>query len=65
MQLFLNKLRYIKPALDGDKLIRMGVSLGPHIKEILQLLHEARLDSRISNKQGEENLVKEWLANKA
>jgi tRNA nucleotidyltransferase (CCA-adding enzyme) len=65
MQLFLNKLRYVKPALNGDKLIRMGVSLGPHIKEILQLLHEARLDSRISNKQGEENLVKEWLANKA
>jgi len=46
IQLFLNKLRYVKPALTGDDLQRMGILPGPRIKEILALLHEARLDGR-------------------
>jgi len=61
IQLFLNKLRYIKPALTGDDLQRMGISPGPRIKEILQLLHEARLDGKVTSKQGEEEMVKGWL----
>jgi len=61
VQLFLDKLRYIKPALTGDDLKGMGIAAGPRIKEILNLLHEARLDGRVTNKQGEEGLVKRWL----
>jgi tRNA nucleotidyltransferase (CCA-adding enzyme) len=64
IRLFLNKLRYVKPALNGDDLIRIGIALGPRIKEILQLLHQARLDGKVTSKQGEESLVKKWLANK-
>jgi len=64
IQLFLNKLRYVKPALTGDDLKRIGVAPGPNIKEILQLLLEARLDKKITTKQGEEGLVNSWLARK-
>jgi len=58
IQLFRNKLRYVKPVLTGDDLKRMGISPGPRIKEILNRLHEARLDGKITSKQGEEELVK-------
>ncbi|MEE8618590.1 MAG: CCA tRNA nucleotidyltransferase [Dehalococcoidales bacterium] len=61
VNLFFNKLRYIKPALNGEDLKRMGVSPGPQIKEILNLLHEARLDEKVSSKKDEEGLVKGWL----
>jgi len=62
INLFLNKLRYVKPALNGNDLVRMGIPPGPRIKEILKLLHEARLDGKVSSKQGEEGLVNSWLA---
>jgi tRNA nucleotidyltransferase (CCA-adding enzyme) len=61
LNLFLNKLRYIKPALSGEDLKRMGVAQGPRIKEILNLLHEARLDGKVGSKKDEEGLVKGWL----
>ena len=61
IQLFLIKLRYIKPALTGDDLKRMGIAPGPRIKEILQRLHEARLDGKVTSKKGEEGLVRGWL----
>ena len=61
LQLFLNKLRYVKIALNGNDLISMGVSPGPRIKEILSRLHEARLDGKVSSKQGEVEMVKGWL----
>lgn len=61
IQLFLNKLRYVKPALTGDDLKRIGITPGPRIKEILNLLHEARLDGKVTSKKGEEEMVKGWL----
>ena len=60
IQLFLDKLRYVKPALTGNDLKRMGIAPGPRIKEILNLLHEARLDGRVTNKSGEVELVRGW-----
>ena len=61
IQLFLSKLRYVKPALTGDDLKRMGIAPGPRIKEILNLLHEARLDGKVASKKGEEEMVRGWL----
>ncbi len=61
IQLFLNKLRYIKPSLTGYDLKRMGITPGPRIKEILQLLHEARLDGKVKSKRDEEELVRGWV----
>ncbi len=61
IHLFLNKLRYIKPELIGEDLKRMGVATGPGIKEILNLLLDARLDGKVNSKQDEEELVKKQL----
>ena len=59
--LFLSKLRYIKPALNGNDLKRMGIAQGPQIKEILNRLLEARLDEKVSSKRGEEEMVRGWV----
>ncbi|MFC2060013.1 CCA tRNA nucleotidyltransferase [Chloroflexota bacterium] len=61
IQLFLDKLRYIKPALTGNDLLGMGIAPGPQIKEILQRLHKARLDGKVTSKRGEVELVKGWV----
>ncbi len=60
LKLFLDKVRYVKPALSGSDLLKMGITPGPEMKEIMDRLHEARLDSKISSKQGEIELVKQW-----
>jgi len=65
MLLFFSKLRYMKPALNGNDLLRMGVTPGPQIKETLERLRNARLDGKVTTKPGEENLVKKWLAGSA
>ena len=62
IQLFLDKLRYVKPILTGNDLQRMGIAPGPQMKEILQRLHEARLDGKVTSKQDERKLVERWLA---
>ncbi len=63
-KLFLIKLRYIKPSLNGEDLIRIGIPAGPQIKEALLYLHEARLDGKVTSRQAEVDLVKQWLAGK-
>ncbi len=42
----------------------MGIAPGPQIKEILELLHKARLDGKITTRHDEEEVVKGWLAAK-
>jgi tRNA nucleotidyltransferase (CCA-adding enzyme) len=61
LQLFLDKLRYVKPILTGNDLLKMGIAPGPYLKEVLQLLHEARLDGKVATRKDEEDLVKGWL----
>ncbi|MBA7690553.1 A-adding tRNA nucleotidyltransferase [subsurface metagenome] len=60
IQLFLDKLRYVKPALTGNDLQKMGIAPGPQLKEMLQRLHNARLDGKVTSKQGEVELVEGW-----
>jgi tRNA nucleotidyltransferase (CCA-adding enzyme) len=60
IQLFLDKLRYIKPMLTGNDLIKMGIPPGPHIKELLNLLLDARLDGKVKTRQDEEGMVREY-----
>ena len=61
MAIFLHELRNIRPVLTGDDLKKMGIAQGPRIKEILQRLHEARLDGKVTSKQDEEEMVRGWL----
>ena len=62
IQLFLDTLRYVRPALTGTDLKVMGIPPGVRIKEILQLLHEARLDGKVTSRRGEEGLVREAVS---
>jgi tRNA nucleotidyltransferase (CCA-adding enzyme) len=58
IELYRNVLRHVKPALSGEDLKKLGVPQGPKIKEILQLLREARLDGKVNSKQKEEEMVR-------
>ncbi|MFC1918351.1 CCA tRNA nucleotidyltransferase [Chloroflexota bacterium] len=62
MQTFLTKLRYVKPALTGNDLKKMGIAPGPQMKEILRRLHETRLNGKVKTKQGEKEMVEGWIA---
>ena len=61
---FIEKLRYIRPALNGEDLKKLGVAQGPEIKEMLHRLLEARLDGKAATRRDEEALVLNWLAGK-
>ncbi|HSW57352.1 MAG TPA: hypothetical protein VLH15_03035 [Dehalococcoidales bacterium] len=58
IELFLNHLRYVKPELTGDDLIRAGIPSGPLIGEILEILREAKLDGKLSTREEELALAK-------
>jgi tRNA nucleotidyltransferase (CCA-adding enzyme) len=61
LKLYLGKLRYIKPALTGDDLRKMGIRPGPRMKEILHRLHTARLDGKVKSREGEVEWVTKLL----
>lgn len=57
LQLFLKRLRYVKPLLDGDDLKAMGIPTGPQLGRILKALHQAKLNNEVETKRDEEELV--------
>jgi tRNA nucleotidyltransferase (CCA-adding enzyme) len=61
LESYLDKLRHIKPSLNGEALLALGVAPGPGMGQILQALQDARLDGKVENEQQEKALVKEWL----
>ncbi|MBN1160662.1 MAG: CCA tRNA nucleotidyltransferase [Dehalococcoidales bacterium] len=61
IELYLNVLRHVKPALSGKDLEKLGVTRGPRIKEVLQKLREARLDGKVASKEGEREIVRKHI----
>ncbi|MFC2034807.1 CCA tRNA nucleotidyltransferase [Chloroflexota bacterium] len=61
INLFLSRIRYVKPSITGNDLKRIGISPGPQIKDILQRLLEAKLDGKVTSKREEEEFVKGWI----
>ena len=59
--LFLDRFRYVRPALTGDDLKELGVAPGPGIGELLERLRAARLDGSVTTRQEERELVMRWL----
>jgi tRNA nucleotidyltransferase (CCA-adding enzyme) len=57
LQLFLTKLRYVRTALDGEELKRLGISPGPKMGQVLQILHKAKLDGEVRTKADEKRLA--------
>jgi len=60
--LYLDKLRYVKISLNGKALQQMGLSPGPRLGEIMEALHEARLNQRVKTRGEEIELVRLWLS---
>lgn len=58
LKLYLNKLSYVKPLLNGDDLKKMGILEGPKVGELLKTLHKARLNGEVKTKEDEEKLVR-------
>jgi hypothetical protein len=57
LRLFLAKLRSVRTSLNGDDLARLGIRPGPQMGRILQALHTARLDGKVSTTADEEKLA--------
>ncbi len=64
IEFYLNKLRYVHTALTGDDLLRAGIASGSRIKEILELLREARLDGKAETKEQELAMIRSEISNK-
>jgi len=60
VQLYLTKLRYVKPLLNGEDLQRMGIPPGPQLGQILDALHQARLNGEVKTREEEEEFVHTW-----
>ena len=61
LQLYLSELRHVKPSLNGDDLIDLGVPMGPMVGRLLDELLAARLDDQLSTRQHEEEFVARQL----
>lgn len=62
LELFLNRLRFVKPHLKGEDLKELGVAEGWQMGMVLKRLLQARLDGEIKTKQEEEAFVRRFLA---
>jgi tRNA nucleotidyltransferase (CCA-adding enzyme) len=57
LQLFLTKLRYVRTSLNGEELKRLGISAGPDMGKVLQILHKAKLDGEVRTRADEKKLA--------
>jgi hypothetical protein len=53
----LARLRYVRTALDGEKLMGLGIPAGPELGRVLQELHRAKLDGEVRTRGDEERLA--------
>ena len=58
---YLLKLRYVRVFLTGDDLHGMGISAGPQMGHVLDLLRDARLDGEITTSKDEREVVRAFL----
>ncbi|HST05267.1 MAG TPA: CCA tRNA nucleotidyltransferase [Chloroflexia bacterium] len=64
LHLYLTTLRYVKLAITGDHLRKLGIEAGPIYREVLDASLDARLDGKVATKADEERFVREWLASR-
>jgi len=57
LQAYLTKLRHIRTSLNGEELKRLGITAGPEMGKVLQILHKAKLDGEVSTKADEKKLA--------
>ncbi len=57
LRLFLTRLRHVRTSLDGEELKTLGISPGPEMGRVLQVLHKARLDGEVRTRADETRLA--------
>lgn len=62
ISLYFTHLKHLKPELRGRDLLALGFPPGPHIKEILEALHEARLNEEVKTRAEERELIRRQFA---
>jgi tRNA nucleotidyltransferase (CCA-adding enzyme) len=58
ISLYFTHLKHLKPELRGRDLLALGFPPGPHIKDILDRLHEGRLTEELKTRREELELVR-------
>ncbi len=58
ISLYFTQLKHLKPELRGGDLLALGFPPGPRIKEILERLHEARLNEEVKTRSEEMELIR-------
>ena len=59
--LYLDQLQHVRPLLDGDDLMALGVKEGPEVGMLLAKLLDARLDGLVKSVEDEEAMVRRVL----
>jgi tRNA nucleotidyltransferase (CCA-adding enzyme) len=60
LERYLDELRDVRPLLNGDDLLLLGIPEGPQVGEVLRMLREARLEGRTTTRHDEVALVREF-----
>jgi tRNA nucleotidyltransferase (CCA-adding enzyme) len=60
--LYVQKLQYLKPTLNGDDLLAMGLSAGPRLGKLLRELWRARYDGEVTTPEEERATIQRLLA---
>ena len=58
---YLDSLRHVRPSLDGNDLIALGVPQGPLVGRGLEALRDARLDGQVSSSKEEAALARSFV----
>ena len=61
IRLFLDKLRFLAPELNGDDLIKLGFPEGPHIGNVLKNLENLVIDGIVKTREDEVNFARGTL----
>ncbi len=61
LNLYMEKLRYVKSAIKGGDIMKMGVEQGPQLKKMLDAVLDARLNGEAVNREDEMAIVRKML----
>ena len=60
--LYITELQNVKVSLTGNQLVALGVPRGPKVGQILDEIHRAKLDGKISTSVEEERFASQLIS---